>query len=143
MDRDGIKLLMERIREPSTVLPHLWLEAGYNGKGKDWVEKDLGLTAQVGRRPRRPPYVRVSRRGEDRLRESREALAQAGLQDPASQVGGGADVLVVRPEQADEQGLRAFVRDERGVHLLGDGTPDGEKIGSFMRLLRLSLLLDV
>ncbi len=38
---------------------HLWLDAGYNGKdkGKDWVEKVLGWTAQIVKRPRR--WVRV------------------------------------------------------------------------------------
>jgi len=61
MDRDGIKPLMERVREHFRRLSHLWLDAGYNGKGKgkDWVEKELGLTAQVVRRPRRPRYVWV------------------------------------------------------------------------------------
>lgn len=61
MDRDGIKPLLERVREAFPRLSHLWLDAGYNGKGKgkDWVEKALGLTAQMVRRPPRPRYVWV------------------------------------------------------------------------------------
>jgi hypothetical protein len=61
MDRDGIKPLLERVREHFRRLSYLWLDAGYNGKGKgkDWAEKALGLTAEVVRRPRRPRYVWV------------------------------------------------------------------------------------
>src|SRR5215204_5863254 len=60
-DRDGIKPLLERVRECFQRLSHLWLDAGYNGKGKgkDWVEKELGLRAQVVRRPPRTRYVWV------------------------------------------------------------------------------------
>lgn len=32
MDRDGIKLLLEGVRERFPRLSHLWLDAGYNGK---------------------------------------------------------------------------------------------------------------
>jgi hypothetical protein len=55
MDRDGIKPLLERVKELFPHLLHLWLDAGYNGKGKgkDWVEKALGLAAEIVRHP--PP----------------------------------------------------------------------------------------
>ena len=33
-DRDGIKELLEGARERFPRLRHLWLDAGYNGKGK-------------------------------------------------------------------------------------------------------------
>ncbi len=58
-DRDGVKPLMKLAGERFPRLSHLWLDAGYNGKGKgkDWVEKTLGLTAEVVRPPRR--WVRV------------------------------------------------------------------------------------
>jgi putative transposase len=54
-DRDGIKPLLERAKESFPRMKHLWLDAGYNGKGKgkDWVEKVLGWTAQIVKRPRR------------------------------------------------------------------------------------------
>lgn len=59
MDRDGIKLLLEQGRELFSRLSHLWLDAGYNGqgKGKDWVEKTLGWTAQTVKRPSRRRWV--------------------------------------------------------------------------------------
>ncbi len=58
-DRDGIKQLLERAKELFPRMRHLWLDAGYNGKdkGKDWVEKVLGWTAEIVKRPRR--WVRV------------------------------------------------------------------------------------
>lgn len=58
-DRDGIKLLLQDAKELFPRLSHPWLDAGYNGqgKGKDWVEKALGLTAEIVRHPPKPRYV--------------------------------------------------------------------------------------
>ena len=56
MDRDGVKfLLTDTIKTTFPRLRHVWLDAGYNGhdKGKDWIERTLGWTAQiVAHRPR-------------------------------------------------------------------------------------------
>jgi hypothetical protein len=43
MDRDGIKPLLERVRERFRRLSRLWLDAAYDGEdeGKDRVEKEL------------------------------------------------------------------------------------------------------
>ena len=59
MDRDGIKVLLEGVHQRFPRLSHLWLDAGYNGKGrgKDWVEKTLGLAAEIVRHPPKPRYV--------------------------------------------------------------------------------------
>src|ERR671917_332719 len=58
-DRDGIKPLMELVEERFPRLSHLWLDAGYNGKGKgkDWAEKALGFSVEVVRPPRRWVWV--------------------------------------------------------------------------------------
>lgn len=58
-DRDGIKPLLEGAKELFPRMRHLWLDVGYNGKdkGADWVEKVLGWSAQIVKRPRR--WVRV------------------------------------------------------------------------------------
>jgi hypothetical protein len=50
MDRDGIKLVLDE--QTCTRLPrmrHLWLDSGYNGRGKgsDCVETVVGWTVQV------------------------------------------------------------------------------------------------
>jgi putative transposase len=50
MDRDGIKLVLtESVRARLVRMRHLWLDAGYNGrgKGKDWVEQVTGWTVQT------------------------------------------------------------------------------------------------
>jgi putative transposase len=59
-DRDGIKPLMELVGDRFPRLSHLWLDAGYNGKGKgkDWAETVLGLTVEVVRPPSRWVWVR-------------------------------------------------------------------------------------
>ena len=58
-DRDGIKPLMGSAKERFPRLSHLWLDAGYNGKGKgkDWAERALGLSVEVVRPPRRWVWV--------------------------------------------------------------------------------------
>ncbi len=58
-DRDGIKRLLAGVQERFPRPAHLWLDAGYNGqgKGKDWVEKALGLAAEVVCHPPKPRYV--------------------------------------------------------------------------------------
>jgi putative transposase len=54
MDWDGIKTLLRRADRPFPRLTHLWLDAGYRGedKGKDWVHKTLGWSAELVERPR-------------------------------------------------------------------------------------------
>ena len=54
-DRDGIKLLLKDTKKLFPRLSYLWLDAGYNGedKGKDWVEKVSGFSAEIVKRPRR------------------------------------------------------------------------------------------
>jgi putative transposase len=63
MDYEGIKTLLKHAGAAFSRLKHLWLDAGYRGegKGKDWVEKTLGWSAQLVERPRKPaPRERCS-----------------------------------------------------------------------------------
>jgi putative transposase len=60
MDRDGVKLLLtDTIKTTFPRLRHVWLDAGYNGrgKGKDWIEQTLGWSAQIVQHRRRPSKV--------------------------------------------------------------------------------------
>jgi putative transposase len=60
MDRDGVKLpLTETIPTEFPRLQHIWLDGGYNGKdkGKDWIERTFGWTAQIVQHP--PRYKKV------------------------------------------------------------------------------------
>jgi putative transposase len=61
MDRDGIKLLLEPIRDTFSRLTHLWLDAGYNGKdkGREWVEQTLKWTVDIVQHPPKPRHVWV------------------------------------------------------------------------------------
>src|ERR687897_2536255 len=59
-DQDGIKLLLKGIRDRLPHLPHLWVDAGYQGRGKDWVEKMLGLSVEVVHRTPKPTPEKVA-----------------------------------------------------------------------------------
>ena len=55
---------------------------------------------------------------------------------PAEELGGGEDLLLVRTEQEDEQGLREAAGELGSLHLRGDEPSYGEEIGSLMRVFR-------
>lgn len=80
-DRDGIKLLLQDAKELFPRLSHLWLDAGYNGqgKGREWVEKALGLTAEIVRHPPKPRYVWVREGEEPNWEKLRELLPKPGF----------------------------------------------------------------
>src|SRR5215204_3498442 len=62
-DQDGIKLLLKGVRDRLPCLSHLWVEdAGYQGRGKDWVEKVLGLSVEVVHRTPKPTPEKVATR---------------------------------------------------------------------------------
>jgi putative transposase len=61
MDRDGVALLLppQETKQQLSRLSHVWLDAGYNGKnkGKEWIEQELGWTAQIVQHPPKPRGV--------------------------------------------------------------------------------------
>ncbi len=59
MDRDGVILLLEPIRNRFPRLSHVWLDGGYKGKGKGkaWIETMLGWTVQLVQHPRKITHV--------------------------------------------------------------------------------------
>jgi putative transposase len=60
-DQDGIKLLLKTTREHLPRLSHLWVDAGYQGRGKEWAEKKLGLSVEVVHRTPKPTSEKVAR----------------------------------------------------------------------------------
>jgi putative transposase len=50
-DRDRIKPLLEHAKDRFPRLSHLWLDGGYKGKSKDWIERALGWTVKVVQHP--------------------------------------------------------------------------------------------
>ncbi len=53
-DQDGIKLLLKGVRDHLPRLSHLWVDAGYQGRGKEWAEQVLGLSVEVVHRTPKP-----------------------------------------------------------------------------------------
>ena len=60
-DQDGLKLLLGSARTAVSGLKHLWLDAGYQGRGKRWAEEVLGLNVEVVRKPPKPVPEEVAR----------------------------------------------------------------------------------
>ena len=60
-DQDGLKLLMDSARIAAWRLKHLWLDAGYEGRGKRWVEEVLGMSVEIVPRPQEPVPEEVAR----------------------------------------------------------------------------------
>jgi len=58
-DQDGLKLLLESARAGLSRLRHLWLDAGYQGRGKRWAEEVLGLSVEIVRKPPKPAPEKV------------------------------------------------------------------------------------
>jgi putative transposase len=53
-DQDGLRLLLESARAEAPRLSHLWVDAGYRGRGKEWAENFLGLSVGVVHRSPKP-----------------------------------------------------------------------------------------
>jgi len=60
-DQDGIKRLLEPARSRLPRLSHLWADAGYRGRGKEWAERALGVEVEVVNRSPKPPPEKVLR----------------------------------------------------------------------------------
>jgi putative transposase len=61
-DAEGIRLLLEPVRDRLGRLSHLWVEAGYQGRGKRWAEEVVGLSVEVVRKPQKPVPEEVAER---------------------------------------------------------------------------------
>jgi putative transposase len=61
-DQDGIRLLLEPILARFGRLSHLWVDAGYQGRGKRWAEEEMGLSVEVVRKPKKPLPEKVAER---------------------------------------------------------------------------------
>jgi putative transposase len=60
-DADGIRLLLDPARRDRlSDLSHLWVDAGYQGRGKRWAEEALGLSVEVVRKPKKPVPEKVA-----------------------------------------------------------------------------------
>jgi putative transposase len=54
-DEDGIKLLLDPAHDRLLGrLSHVWVDAGYQGRGRRWAEEVLSLSVEVVRKPKKP-----------------------------------------------------------------------------------------
>ena len=60
-DQDGIKLVLETAYDRLQSLSHLWVDAGYRGRDKEWGEKELGLRVEVVHRTPKPTPEKIAR----------------------------------------------------------------------------------
>jgi putative transposase len=72
-DQDGLRLLLKTARERLPHLAHLWVDAGYQGRGKQWADQELGLSVEVVHRTPKPIPEKVARIwAEELAKEGRE-----------------------------------------------------------------------
>jgi putative transposase len=60
-DQDGLRLLLESARARLSRLKHLWVDGGFQGRGRRWVEEVLGLSVEVVRKPPKPVPEKVAK----------------------------------------------------------------------------------
>jgi transposase len=60
-DGDGIKLLLKSARIELSRLKHLWVDGGYRGRGRKWVQEVLGLSVEVVGKPPKPVPEKVTK----------------------------------------------------------------------------------
>jgi putative transposase len=72
-DQDGLRLLLESARTGLSPLKHLWLDAGYEGRGRRWAEEVMGLSVELVRKPKKPVPEKVAKRwAEEWAKEGRK-----------------------------------------------------------------------
>lgn len=54
-------LLEESARDRLPRLSDLWLDAGYQGRGKEWAENVLGVSVEVVRKPPKPVPEKIAK----------------------------------------------------------------------------------
>ena len=53
-DQDGLTLLLKLAGPEISSVKHMWVDAGYQGRGKRWAEEVMGLSVEVVRKPPKP-----------------------------------------------------------------------------------------
>jgi len=46
-DRAAVPQVLEGVKERFSRLAHVWLDQGYTGRGKEWIEEHLGWTVEI------------------------------------------------------------------------------------------------
>jgi putative transposase len=56
-DRAALPLVLGGLGQEFPRLRHTWVDSGYSGTGKDWIETNLGWTVDIVSHPRKPTGV--------------------------------------------------------------------------------------
>ena len=81
-EQDGLKMLLESARAGVWHLKHLWLDAGYEGRGRRWAEEALSLSVEVVRKPAKPTPEKVARRWAEEWAKEGETVDWQRLMPP-------------------------------------------------------------
>lgn len=46
-DREGVKLLLEPVKGVFPRMKKVWLDVGYSGKGRQWIEQEMGWETEI------------------------------------------------------------------------------------------------
>jgi hypothetical protein len=108
--------LLESARIELSRLKHLWVDAGYRGRGqRRWAEETLGLSVEVVRKPPKPPVpekVVAKVWAEEWAKEEGKEVDWQRLMPPRGfrvlerRWGGGAHLRVDLSQPSNGQGLR-------------------------------------
>jgi putative transposase len=85
-DQDGLRLLLQSARMGLSRLSHLWLDAGYEGRGKRWAEEVLGLSVEIVRKPPKPVPEEVAQRWAAEWAKEGKEVDWQGLMPPRGYV---------------------------------------------------------
>jgi putative transposase len=143
-DAEGIRLLLEPVRGRLGRLWHLWVDAGYQGRGKRWAEEGAGLSVEVVRKPPKPVPEEVAELWAAEWAKEGKEVDWRRLMPPK-----GFKVLprrwvvehlrVDKPQPEDGQRLREAMCHRRGLRLRSDDAADGEEVGPYVGVSRQSL----
>jgi putative transposase len=53
-DRAAVPLLLEGVHDRFPRLEHVWVDQGYTGSGREWIERELGWSVEVVQHPPKP-----------------------------------------------------------------------------------------
>jgi hypothetical protein len=137
-DPAAVPLLLEGADDQFPRPRHLWVDRGYTGSGRYWIEAQLGWSVEVVRHPPRPQgeWCRTatgvigvpwgSPGNAWRRRRKTWGAAQA--------LGGVQDLRMAVPELELESRLRTALSNDRGPHLRRQESADAPQVGSKLTL---------
>jgi transposase len=125
-DREGARVVLDRIGESFPALRHLWADAGYQGSDlREWITEGLGLTLEIVQR--RPRWVWVRNDVEpEPIPEGFEVIRRRWVVETHLRLD------ISQPK--DEPRLRVLGADDGGVDLRDDDPANAQKAGARSRM---------